>query len=246
MAVIETLGQIFGMFDKVDDIILEPIKLLCDVLRQPLKQIDYYNDKNRTEQEQTLKIEYEHFQADLEQTIKDREMNRTLEQKRLEIEINEMILNNDILRREKMIKLEAHYREQMAKVATDIEKIMLSITESSRDKIFTLYDKHKTNYINIQQKYTDTVFSNVERMQKLFPGEASQKPIMDYMMKYIEQISEESTNFLSVLTTDMKNVLDIIDDSSKITMGIAGKYLTPTVPNSYAITENITKSIETK
>jgi hypothetical protein len=28
----------FGMFDKVDDIIYEPIKMVCDALRQPLKQ----------------------------------------------------------------------------------------------------------------------------------------------------------------------------------------------------------------
>lgn len=37
----------FGMFDKVDDIIYEPIKMVCDALRQPLKQMDAKNERKK-------------------------------------------------------------------------------------------------------------------------------------------------------------------------------------------------------
>lgn len=246
MAVVEAIGKIFGMFDKVDDIILEPVKLICDACRQPLKQLDHRNAKDKSEHEQTLKIEYERFHADLEQMQKDRDMHRTIEQQQLEAEINEKLLNSDLERREKMIQLEAQYREQMAKVATDIERIVQSITTESRDKIFSLYEKHKMKYIEVQQAYTNAVYVNVERMQKLFPGATAEGRIIDYMIKYVEQVTEESINFSKTLTTDMQGVLGYIDDTAKITMGLAGRYLAPAAPNAPALTENIAGSIEVK
>lgn len=36
----KTALKFFGMFDKVDDIVYEPMKLVCDTLRQHIKQLD--------------------------------------------------------------------------------------------------------------------------------------------------------------------------------------------------------------
>ena len=54
MAAVKTIGKIFGMFDRVDDIIYEPVKLVCEALRQPLKQVDAHNEKSKAEHQQAL------------------------------------------------------------------------------------------------------------------------------------------------------------------------------------------------
>lgn len=66
MAVVKTIGKIFGMFDKVDDIVYEPVKLMCDALRQPLKQIDAHNEKSKAEHQQALEQQMKEFEANLE------------------------------------------------------------------------------------------------------------------------------------------------------------------------------------
>jgi len=225
------VGKFFGMFDKIDDIVYEPVKLFCDALRQPLKQIELKNEKNKEEHELALKKELQQFESDLEFEKKEREMKLTIEQKRMEEDINQMVLDNDLARREKMIQLEAKYRKEMALAAAELEQIILNITTENRDKIFKLYAEHKRQYIDIQNAYTDSVYANVERMKNIFPGEAGQGRIMDFMFTYIEKITEESCAFTNQLNDDMKKVIDIVDSTTNSTSNLATKYLQPIVNN---------------
>ena len=78
----KTALKFFGMFDKVDDIVYEPMKLVCDTLRQPIRQ--------------------------------RREMKLAQEKRGMEEEINQMICDNDLRRREEMVQLEEKYRKEMA------------------------------------------------------------------------------------------------------------------------------------
>ena len=117
MAAAKVIGKILGMFDKVDDIVYEPIKLLCDALRQPLKQIDERNKKIKAEHDQELIKQLKQFEANLELDKKKREMELTVDQRRMEEEINQMILDNDLHRREDMVQLEMKYRKDMAEAA---------------------------------------------------------------------------------------------------------------------------------
>ncbi len=63
MIMVETKvkGKIFGMFDKVDDIVYEPIKLVCDALRQPLKKVEAHNEKLKVEHDQELAMQLKQF-----------------------------------------------------------------------------------------------------------------------------------------------------------------------------------------
>ncbi|HRU98525.1 MAG TPA: hypothetical protein P5092_13965 [Ruminococcus sp.] len=239
------IGKIFGMFDKIDDIVYEPVKLLCDALRQPLKQVDLKNEKNKAEHEQSLKMELEKFEADLEQEKKDRDMHRSVEQQKLEEEIRQMIMDNDLARREQMIQLEAQYRKDMAMAAAELEQIILNISVDSRDKLLKLYKEHKKSYIEVQTAYTDAVYANVSRMKELFPDHSGDAKILEYMIKYIEQISQESTEFSKQLNKDMEVVLKLTIDTTRETAGIASRYLTPAIPNSPALTENVTAALDT-
>lgn len=241
---VKAVTKIFGMFDKVDDIIYEPIKLVCDVLHQPLKQIDAHNEKTKAEHAQMLEKELKQFEADLEHEKKVREMNRTVEERRLLEEINQMVSDSDLARREKMIQLEAKYRKEMALAAAELERIILSITSENRSKLFTLYQDHKIKYLEVEKAYTNSVFSNVERMKKLFPGEVGEAKSIEFMFLYLSRITEESSAFVKQLDEDLKKVIEIVDSTTVATSNLATKYLQPVAPDQLALTEKVVSYIE--
>ena len=59
------------MFDKVDDIVYEPVKLMCDALRQPLKQIDAHNEKSKAEHQQALEQQMKELKGYIEEVFAD-------------------------------------------------------------------------------------------------------------------------------------------------------------------------------
>lgn len=245
MANEKAIGKIFGMFDRVDDIVYEPIKLVCDALRQPLKQVDVHNEKNKKEHEQELKIQLEKFEADLELDKKQREMQLSIDKRRMEEEINQMILDNDLQRREDMVQLEMRYRKEMAEAATRLEQIMANMHVETRSKIFILYKEKTNEYIESQKKFDDSLLDKVEKMKKLFPGEKGEERIMDYYFQQLDVIAQRSADFAKSMNNDMIKVLGIIDDGMKEITGLATKYFKPSEPNQPALTQNVVDFIET-
>lgn len=238
------MGKIFGMFDKVDDLIYEPIKLVADILRQPLKQIDVNNEKKKMGNEQELKKDLAKFEADLELRKEEREMQLSVERRRMEEEINQMILDHDLQRREDMVRLEMRYRSEMAEAATRLAQIMGDMQVETRSKIFILYKEKTNDYLESQQTFEDSLLDKVERMKKLFPGEKGEEKIMDYYFQQLNDIAQRSTDFANSMNADMKKVLGIIDDGMKEITGLATKYFKPAEPNQPALTQNVVNSIE--
>lgn len=246
MVAAKVIGKIFGMFDKVDDIVYEPVKLVCDALRQPLKQIDAHNEKAKAEHAQELIKQMKQFEANMELDKKKREMELTVDQRRMEEEINQMILDNDLHRREDMVQLEIKYRKEMAEAATQLAQIMANMQVDTRNKIFSLYTEKTNEYLQIQQKFEGNLYNNVDRMKKLFPGEKGDEKIMDYTFKQLEEIAQRSSDFAKSMNDDMTKVLGIIDNGMKEITGLATKYFQPAQPNQSALTQNVVDAIEAK
>lgn len=57
---------LLGVFDKIDDIVYEPVRLICDGLRQPLKQMDAANERKQMELAARLQREAEAFSVKVE------------------------------------------------------------------------------------------------------------------------------------------------------------------------------------
>lgn len=240
------IGKIFGMFDKIDDIVYEPVKLVCDAFRQPLKQMDEHNKRVNKEHDQGLEIKMQQFEADLEIDKKRRAMELTVDQKRMEEEITQMILNNDLHRREELVQLEMKYRKEMADAATQLAQIMANMQAATRNKIFSLYTEKTEQYLVIQRKFEDNLYYNVDRMKKLFPGEKGEDRIMEYAFKQLEEIACRSSDFAKTLNADMVNVLGNIDCGMKEINGLAAKYFQTAQPNQPALTQTLVDSIESK
>lgn len=231
--------KILGMFDKVDDIIYEPIHLVCDVLRQPLKQIDVHNDKNKAEHEQILTMQLKRFEADLEQDKKRREMELSIEQRKLNNEIDQMILDADMARGEAMVQLELKYRKEMAEAAVQLGQIIANITVEARSKLLTLYTEKEKEYLDLQSKYRMDMFETVRQLKEVFPDGSGDDIIHAEIERQLEMITGRSVAFSKLMNKDMENVFGIIDKSVQDVTGLAAKYFQPAQTGQPALTQGV-------
>lgn len=243
MAIVKAIGKIFGMFDKVDDIVYEPIKLVCDALRQPLKQVDVHNEKKKMDHEQELKKQLEKFEADLELDKKQREMQLSVDDRRMEEEINQMILDNDLQRREDMVQLEMKYRKEMAEAAAQLAQIIANMQVETRGKILTLYKEKTKEYLDLQEQHKKNMVDTVKNLREIFPDGTGEDIIKDEVQNQFKNIRECEMNFQKLMNKDLENVLGIIDSGMKEITGLATKYFKPAEPNQSALTQNVVDSI---
>lgn len=245
MAIKEVVTKIFGMFDKVDDIVYEPIHLVCDILKQPLKQIETHNEKSKIEYEQELKKQLKKFETDLELDKKEREMKMTMEQRRIEEEINQMVLDSDLARREDMIQLEVKYRKEMAGAVAQLAQIMADIQVETRNKILALYQEKQKDYLDLQDIYIQGMFKMIKELKETFPDGTADDIMKEVVYTQLKAITENSIAFSNLMNEDMKKVFGIIDDGMKEMQGLTSKYFQLT-SNQPVLTQNIINSIEEK
>ena len=238
------LGKIFGMFDKIDDIVYEPIKLVCDTLRQPLKQIDCHNEKKKAEHEQALQMQLAKFEVDLEMDRKEREMRLTVEERKIQEEINNIVRANDLDQREEMIQLEMKYRQEMAAAAVQLANVIANMQAETRSKILNLYTEKEKEYLDLQAKYKKDMFDTVMCLKQTFPDGTGDAIIQQEVQTQLKVIAERSQEFSKLMREDMAKVFGIIDDGMKEVTGLAAKYFQPAQPTPKALTQNIVDAIE--
>ena len=110
-------SDFLGMLDKIDLFIYEPIHLMCDALRQPLKQCDDNRDKKNKEHELELQKDMERFQMEMELERKDREQKLSAEEQRMQIEIDKMLKDSDLQYKEKLAQIAKNFRIEISESA---------------------------------------------------------------------------------------------------------------------------------
>lgn len=250
MSVKTAIGKIFGMFDKVDDIVYEPLHLLCDCLRQPLKQIDAHNEKVKAEHDQELEKQLKQFEVDLEVDKKRREMELSADQRRIDEEINQMILDSELQRdlkfREDMVQLEIKYRKEMSEAAAQFAQIMANIQVDARSKIIQLYTEKEKEYLELQDKSKKQVIDSVKNLREMLPDGSGEDIVREEISTQFRAIAERSAAFSKLMNEDMRNVFGIIDAGMKDITGLATKYFKPSDSNQQALTQNVVDLIEKK
>ena len=161
-------------------------------------------------------------------------------------EINQMILDNDLRRREDMIQLEMKYRKEMADAAAQLAQIMANIQVEARSKILTLYTNKEKEYLDLQAKYKQEMFETVKNLRETFPDGSGNDIIKDEIRTQFEVITNRSVAFSTLMNEDIKKVFSTIDDGMKEITGLATKYFQPVQSNQSALTQNVIDSIEHK
>ena len=167
-------------------------------------------------------------------------MELTVDQRKMEEEINQMVLDNDLARREDMVQLEMKYRKEMAQAAAQLAQIMANMQVETRSKILALYTEKEKEYLDLQAKYKKEMFETVKSLKETFPNGTGDDIIKDEVKTQLKNIADRSAAFSALMNKDMEKVFGIIDDGMKEITGLATKYFQPT------LNQNVVDSIESK
>lgn len=200
------------MIDKLDDIIYEPIKLITDWAREPLKSrehrrsIEANERKIKAESEAKIKeasyvanIEDQHKKVDAELEIK-----KKTEVQRILAEIEEMKKDKDFERMKAVSEAIMQYQQHLTRLNVNainaIGHMQLELREKAQNLV---YDK-TMKYKQLQDGAHSQAFEEIQRIEKDFSGNEVAKNILYKSVDTrLANIITTAQNFLIELNNDI-------------------------------------------
>lgn len=229
-----------NIIGSISEIVNAPIKLLCDSLRKKLdSHIKETEAKNEVNREKDLRD----FIANLEMKQAKFHMELSVEERKLNAEIDNLLYDKDLDRRKQMIELEVSYRTKMTEVAQKLAQIMVELEVNNRNKLLSLYMEKEKEYRLVQENYKKDMFTTIAEIKKILPEELCNEVILDEIKIQLQSMRERADNFNSLIFNDLQNVFGIVDQSIIEITGISKKYLEPQ-SSGRALTQKIVDTIE--
>jgi len=229
-----------NIIGSISEIVNAPIKLLCDSLRKKLdSHIKETEAKNEVNREKDLRD----FIANLEMKQAKFHMELSVEERKLNAEIDNLLYDKDLDRRKQMIELEVSYRTKMTEVAQKLAQIMVELEVNNRNKLLSLYMEKEKEYRLVQENYKKDMFTTIAEIKKFLPEELCNEVILDEIKIQLQSMRERADNFNSLIFNDLQNVFGIVDQSIIEITGISKKYLEPQ-SSGRALTQKIVDTIE--
>ncbi len=200
-------SKILGMFDKLDDIVYEPVHLVCDALRQPLKNADAKNARQDKELEHKLAREAEQFAVDMELKKKQGEEEIRLNTLQRQAEIESMIADDELARNERIVEAVKKYQEDLGKVSAVLLSSIGAMQIELREKANALCIKKTQEYVAIQNEAKKQMFADMKEIQENFPEGSRARTLMeDSVIEQRTLIMNRASEFISLLVKDMEQL----------------------------------------
>lgn len=208
----------FGdMFDKLDDIAYEPVKLVCDWLRYPMNSLAAGRErKNKA------------FAAKLEAYSKEQDLSIEERRKRLDFELSELAKDQNIRRNSEIAEAIKRYQVDLGIAATKIADCVGSMSVDLQERVYKLIDERVNAYVALQERTLDMVEKHILRIEKKFPDNSKAKDIMyDGISTLQSNILRAADNFISGMGNDLSAMTTEIRQIASNAIKTAEKYLTP-------------------
>ena len=211
----------FGMFDKVDDIIYEPIKMVCDALRQPLKQMDAKNERKKMELNSQLDKEMQQMGLDLE-----------VQRKRENAEIDKMIADSKLERDEETLAVIEEYQKNMGSVAVEIGKAIGEMSIDLQAKAQDMVIEKSKRFRKEQVETLNEATQGIKEIRNMYPNE--DEFVAEIIRPYTEMMTnvvKETNAFILDMKESMKKLTDNINTITEQVIKNTDEYLKPIFGN---------------
>ncbi len=225
----------FGMFDKVDDIIYEPIKMVCDALRQPLKQMDAKNERKKMELNSQLDKEMQQMGLDLE-----------VQRKRENAEIDKMIADSKLERDEETLAVIEEYQKNMGSVAVEIGKAIGEMSIDLQAKAQDMVIEKSKRFRKEQVETLNEATQGIKEIRNMYPNE--DEFVAEIIRPYTEMMTnvvKETNAFILDMKESMKKLTDNINTITEQVIKNTDEYLKPIFGNKLeSLANEQSKSID--
>ena len=195
---------LFEMFDKLDDIVYEPVKLVTDWAREPLK---------RREHKRNIEKETARLNAETQNRIKEKEAEVNLSIKEKEAEANLIFRNIEKETARLNAETQNRIKEKEAEVnlaikkETEIKRVLVEIEEFKKDKEFERMKAVSEAIMKYQEELTRLNVNAINAIghMQLELREKAQQLVYDKTIRYKElqdQAISEALNDLRRIEDD--------------------------------------------
>ncbi|MBK61331.1 MAG: hypothetical protein CML01_21460 [Pseudomonas sp.] len=202
----------YEMFDKLDDIIFEPIKLVTDWAREPLKSREHSRNIERDERRQRLDFELGKESKILDSKLSEQsrkldadiEIRKKTEVQRILTEIETLKKDKDFQRMQAVsdaiIKYQRMLSELNLSAINSIGNMQLDLRKKAQDLV---YEK-TVNYKELQDSAHQQAFLEMQRIEDAFPGNEAAKSILYRSVdQRLANIIVTAQKFLEELNNDI-------------------------------------------
>lgn len=197
--------QILGMFDKVDDIVYEPVKLLADWAKEPLKRFEHKRDERTLERQQQLaQADREHI-AEMEISLRKRH-----------VEIDQMIAEYNDIHAEKMVKALKNYQSTLATASVEIVNNIGLLSDEFRDRASKRVEETRKKLLEEIEMINEKSNKQLEKAKEDF-GEDSVifKKKLDVIISQEIKLVEIAEGFILDFREDLKKQIALLDEITK-------------------------------
>lgn len=238
---------LFGMFDRLDDIVYEPVHLLCDALRQPLRQIEINNERKKMELESSLEQNNKAFEEKLKLEINRENMLLRTDERKINAQIDKMLDDADFERQERMVEAIKRYQIDLGEVSVSIGDSIGKMSLELRKKAQDMVLEQTLKYKEIQEQAMDDSMKRLEMVQEKFGFENSSnaKKIMEHAIeKQMIGIIERADEFMVSMKNDLETMVENIDIITRDTAKSSSSWIS--VATTKALTSGRSDVIEKK
>lgn len=203
--------DIFGMFDKVDDIILEPIKLVCDALHQPLKHLDAGIEKRKEQAELENKMAYERFIQEMDERQKENSFNLDIREKEEIQRLEQEAIQKDFERRKEAIEYMKQYQIDISNNAKALAESIGNMSLDLKQKAYKLVQDNTKYYLEVQNKAKNDYYEEWKMIKEIADSPEMRQMMSEPVLEQRNRIIEYAGNFMEMIRKDMERTNQNID-----------------------------------
>jgi len=248
---------ILDMFDKLDDIIYKPVETVCDWIKEPLRASEHRREMKRQQMnieateranaaarahelnlsrqaaendaaqkrldQELIEEERESIRADLEARAKiDADI------RRWNAEIDQMILEQEDARRDRLVECIKRYQIDLANATTDIVENIGMMSLELREKANELVQQKTESYIEMQKKAETAAMERLEEIDVRFANNERVRIRMeDSVIDNMNAIIDHANELMKEIAADFKRLNQNTDDLMRMGMENTNRFLQP-------------------
>lgn len=205
------------MFDKVDDIVYEPIKAICDGFRQPMKQLDAATERKKMELNHKLEKEMKKFGVDLED---DRE--------RKKAELIQWEKDADFVRQKETLDAIEEYQKNMGTTAVEIGNAIGNMSIDLQSKAQDMIVEKTKLFREQQIEALHDATQGIKEIQEMYPEDSELKAeIIKPYTEMMTNVVRETNAFVIDMKDSMKKLSENINDITDTVLKNTDEYIKP-------------------
>lgn len=195
------------MFDRLDDIIYEPVKAICSWATEPLRRFEDKRKKGDAVQQAEIEAAKREQEVELEIRKKEQLAQLEADKKRWDADIDHLIGMQEIERNERILNAIIEYRRSMIEdaksIADNLSHMEMSLVAEAHELVLRKTEEYKA----LQEKAMQQCDDQLEEIGKRFANnERIKEKREDMVLAQTEDIINAAKAFIAELNEDIKRI----------------------------------------